>query len=164
MRAGSTEPYLVASRTAASRPWTRVSMLPVAAAMGAMTRQPFRLVQDSTCGRSAASINAMAGWAVGDCAAAGLPASRLIVAHARTDFLSQLLNVLGLLHRGDREDEPISLLERLFQLVHQIGQPGRILDILFALRLENLVALRLAIGQAHVRPFPGRRRRAIRVL
>src|SRR5579864_1860162 len=162
MRWGSTEPSFVASRTAASRLCTRVSMLPVATAMGTMTRQPFRLVQDSTCGRSATSISAREGWEATACAANGLPASRLIVPHARTDFLSQLFNIFGLLHRGDREDEPVFLLQRLFQFVNQIGQTGRVLDVLFAFRLENLVALRLAIGQAHVRPLRGRRRWTIR--
>src|ERR1035437_6849406 len=85
---------------------------------------------------SSPSTSAMAGDFAGvACAAAAPRARRLITPQARTDFLDQLLDFIGLLERGDGEDIAVVLFQVLLQLFRQIGQPGCVLQVLFVLGL-----------------------------
>src|SRR5664280_1250308 len=106
----------MAASTAEASASTRTSMLALAA--------------------SAASTSAMAGDFAGvACAATAPRARRLIMPQARTDFLDQLLNFIGLLERGDGEHVAVVLFQVLLQLFRQIGQLGCVLQVLFVLGL-----------------------------
>ena len=93
----------------------------------------------------------MAGdFAEADCAPAAPPARRQITPQARTDFLDQFLNFIGLLERREGEHEAVVLFQIQLQLFRQVGQLSRILQVLFVLGLENLIALHPPVGQANV--------------
>jgi hypothetical protein len=86
------------------------------------------------------------------------------VPQASANFFDQLLNVFGLLERLEREDETIVLLDALPQILRHVNELRRILQVFCVLGLQNLVALRLAVGQAHVGTGIRRRRHRNRVL
>src|ERR1035437_3302499 len=142
----------MAASTAETSACIRTSILALAAsAAGAITCQPRSFVQVRHCAASAPSTSAMAGDFAGvACAAAAPRARRLIMPQARTDFLDQLLDFIGLLKRGNGKDVAVVLFQLLPQLFRQIGQLGCVLQVLFVLGLENLIALDLPVGQADV--------------
>src|SRR5271157_3731842 len=141
----------MAASTAEASACTRISILAFALGRpsgpaGAITCQPRSFVQVRHCAASAPSTSTMAGdFAGAACAAAAPRASRLIMPQARTDFLDQLLDFIGLLERGDGKDVAVVPLQFLLQLFRQVGQLGCVLQVLLMLGFENLIALHLPV-------------------
>src|SRR6516164_8738962 len=123
------------------------------AAAGAITCQPSSRVQFCHCTASAASTSAMAGLAVvaGDCVCApsDQARSRLMV-QARTNSFGEFLDIIRFLERCHGEDVAIVLFEVDLQLFGQVRQFGGVLEVLLMFRLEDLIFLRLAVGQDDV--------------
>src|SRR5690242_8922986 len=110
-------PCPIACSTAATSDWTRASGV-VAAAAGAITRQPASFATGSHCAASEGSISAIAGA----CANPGMAAARLIAAHPRTNLLDELFDFIRFFQRREREDVPVVLLDLLLQLLREIDQ------------------------------------------
>src|SRR5205823_5112793 len=112
-------------------------------------RHPRSRVQFCHCTASALSTSAIAGDFAGGCAAA-TPTSRLIMAQARANPFGQLFDIIGLLQGCHGEDEAVVLFQIDLELFGELRQIGGVLDVGLVLRLENLVALQLAVRQPRV--------------
>src|ERR1041385_6083862 len=148
MRAGSAVPALMAASTLAASACTRASMLVLAAASGARTCQPISCVQVCHWAASAGSMSAMAGG-FGDgagCAEAANVTSRLMTQTA-ANALGQLFDVIGLFDGGHGDDVTVVLLQVEFQLLGEIRELGGVFHVLLIFGSEDLVFLRLAVGE-----------------
>src|SRR5271157_4008353 len=140
----------MAASTADVSACTRTSGLASGASAGAITCQPRSFVKVRHCAASAPSTKTMAGdFAGASCAAATARARRLIMPQARTNFLDQLLDFIDLFERGEGENVAVVHFQFLLQLFGQVGQLGRVLQVLLVLGLQNLIALELPVGQAN---------------
>ena len=72
------------------------------------------------------------------------------MAQARTDFLGQFLNVVGLFESREGEHKTIVLLQILLQFLRKFAELRGILQVLLVLGSQYLVFLRLAAGQYYV--------------
>ena len=71
--------------------------------------------------------------------------------HPRFDALGELLYLLGLLNRGDRQHLIVVLLKLGLQLLRDLQNLSHVVQRLLMIRFENLITLRFSVREADIR-------------
>ena len=80
-------------------------------------------------------------------------ASAYLVLESGPDAFGELFNFFGLFEAGDRKNVGVVFLDLLFQTLRQFYELSGILDRFVVIGFQDLILLKLSVGEAHAGGF-----------